>query len=498
LVGLPAETESGSRVGHEIPEDLRTKIINDTAVYAHSIAEARDRNADWAEDAVRDGVSVGAEEAVELDVVDLVAADRTELLARIDGMTVRLPDGEVTLGAAGALVVEEPMSPFEEFLMVLSDPNIALILLSLGTLGIYFELSSPGAFFPGIFGAIALILALFSLGTLPINYAGLALLLFGLALLGAEIWVASGGVLGIGGGIAFVLGALILVDDSRAPFLEISRPLIFGITLALVAFVLFALQAVMRPRRRPAYIGGDMIGREGIARGASSVFVEGELWQARPANVGTTLSPGDPVRIIRRDHQRSAKRSRRGINRFGRLSRSKRAADAGSGDFGSLSAEAEIAPEQDGEGAEEGEDAERSDHTREWQLGQIAGVRLNEEVEERKHADAQQGGPQRPIPSVERLARQEAHRQQAKGDRLQASHGDDRQRGLDHQATEPGERRWIAPHHAQGGPGTDRHEKGPRGADRRLSPLLRSARLAGEHDSEQEAVEVARLQVGNP
>jgi membrane-bound serine protease (ClpP class) len=288
--------------GQEIPEDLRTKIINDTAVYARSIADARSRNADWAEDAVRDGVSVGAQEAVDLDVVDLVADDRTELLAAIDGFTVRLPDGEATVETADAEVVEEPMSPFEEVLKVLSDPNIALILLSLGTLGIYFELSNPGAFFPGIFGAIALVLALFSLGTLPINYAGLALLVFGLALMGAEIWVASGGVLGIGGGIAFVIGALILVDDSQAPFLEISRPLIFGITLALVAFVLFALRAVMRTRRRPAYIGGgDMVGRDGTVRGTSSVFVEGELWRARPAAADTTLRPGDRVRIIGRE-----------------------------------------------------------------------------------------------------------------------------------------------------------------------------------------------------
>ncbi len=288
--------------GQEIPDDLRTKIINDTAVYARSIAEARGRNADWAEDSVRDGVSVGAQEAVELDVVDLVAVDRAELLDAIDGTMVRLLDDDVALATAGAVVVEEPMSPFEEFLKVLSDPNIALILLSLGTLGIYFELSNPGAFFPGIFGAIALILALFSLGTLPINYAGLALLVFGLALLGAEIWVASGGVLGIGGGIAFVLGALILVDDSRAPFLEISRPLIFGITLALVAFVLFALRGVMRTRRRPAFIGGgDMVGREGSVRGTSSVFVEGELWRARLASVDVALRPGDRVRIIGRE-----------------------------------------------------------------------------------------------------------------------------------------------------------------------------------------------------
>jgi membrane-bound serine protease (ClpP class) len=288
--------------GQEIPEDLRTKIINDTAVYARSIAEARGRNPDWAEDAVRDGVSVGATEAVELDVVDLVAADRAELLDAVDGMTVRLLDDEATLATADAVVVEEPMSPVEEFLKVLSDPNIALILLSLGTLGIYFELSNPGAFFPGIFGAIALILALFSLGTLPINYAGLGLLVFGLALLGAEIWVASGGVLGIGGGIAFLIGALILVDDSQAPFLEISRPLIFGITLALVAFVLFAVQAVMRTRRRPAFIGGgDMIGREGSVRGTSSVFVEGELWRAHVASADATLRPGDRVRIIGRE-----------------------------------------------------------------------------------------------------------------------------------------------------------------------------------------------------
>ena len=288
--------------GQEIPEDLRTKLINDTAVYARSIAEARERNAEWAEDAVRDGVSIGAEEAVELDVVDLVADDRIELLDAIDGATVSLSGADVTLETADATIVEKPMSPFEDFLAILSDPNIALILLSLGTLGIYFELSNPGTFFPGTFGAIALVLALFSLGTLPINYAGLALLLFGLVLLGAEIWVASGGVLGVGGGVAFLLGALILVDDTRAPFLEISRPLIFGITLALVAFVVFALRAVMRTRRRPAFIGGgDMVGREGRIRGTSSVFVEGELWRARSAHPDTTLQSGDRVRIIGRE-----------------------------------------------------------------------------------------------------------------------------------------------------------------------------------------------------
>ncbi|MGH2444906.1 MAG: NfeD family protein, partial [Candidatus Limnocylindria bacterium] len=247
--------------GSEIPEDLARKIINDTAEYARSIAEARDRNADWAEDAVRDAVVVGADEAAEIEVVDLVAEDRDALLDEIDGQTVTILGAEVELATADAEVVELPMSPFEDILMAISDPNIAVILLSLGSLGIYFELSAPGSFFPGILGAIAIILGLFSLGSLPINYAGLALLMLGLALMGAEIWVASGGVLGIGGGIAFLLGGLLLIDDTQAPFLEVSRPLIYGITLALVLFSLVALRAVMRTRRRPVAIGGDdMVG----------------------------------------------------------------------------------------------------------------------------------------------------------------------------------------------------------------------------------------------
>jgi membrane-bound serine protease (ClpP class) len=283
--------------GTEIPEDLARKILNDTAEYARNIAEARDRNADWAEDAVRDAVVVGATEAVELDVVDLVADDRAQLLEQIDGTELTVGGLEVTLETAGAEVVELPMSPFEDVLMALSDPNIAVILLSLGSLGLYFELSAPGSFFPGIAGAIAIVLGLFSLGSLPINYAGLVLLLFGLALMGAEIWVASGGVLGIGGAISFLLGATLLIDDTQAPFLEVSRPLIYGITLALVLFSLIAVRAVMRTRKRPVAIGGDaMIGHVGVMRGPS-IFVDGELWSARPAE-GMSLPAEGRVRIV--------------------------------------------------------------------------------------------------------------------------------------------------------------------------------------------------------
>jgi membrane-bound serine protease (ClpP class) len=289
--------------GSEIPEDLRTKIVNDTAEYARGIAEARGRNQDWAEEAVRDGVSVGATEAVEIDVVDLVAETRAELLAEVDGLTVSLGGGrEASLETDGARVTELPMSPFEDVLMAISDPNIAVILLSLGTLGIYFELSAPGSFFPGIAGAIAIILGLFSVGTLPINYAGLALLILGLALMGAEIWVASGGVLGVGGGIAFLIGALLLIDDTRAPFLEVSRPLIYGMTIVLVGFALFAFRAVLRTRQRPVAIGGDdMLGRRGAIRGDASVYVEGELWSARLADGGAMPTSGTAVRVVGRD-----------------------------------------------------------------------------------------------------------------------------------------------------------------------------------------------------
>jgi membrane-bound serine protease (ClpP class) len=287
--------------GTEIPEDLARKVINDTAEYARSIAEARDRNADWAEDAVRDADVVGAAEAVEIDAVDLVADDRDALLDEIDGRTVSLPGSEVTLATADATVVELPMSPFEDLLMAISDPNIAVILLSLGSLGIYFELSAPGSFFPGILGAIAIILGLISVGSLPINYAGLALLLLGLALAGAEIWVASGGVLGIGGAIAFLLGGLLLIDDTQAPFLEVSRPLIYGITLALVLFSLVVVRAVMRTRRRQVAIGGnDMVGMTAIMRGPASVYVDGELWSARRTD-GNELPNGGSVRVVGRD-----------------------------------------------------------------------------------------------------------------------------------------------------------------------------------------------------
>jgi membrane-bound serine protease (ClpP class) len=288
--------------GGELGEDMRQKIINDTVAYARDIANARGRNADWAESAVRDAAVIGANEALELDVIDLVAATRTTLLAEIDGMTVELPQGEVTLATADAAVVEREMSVFEQLFMLLANPNIALLLLSLGALGIYFELTNPGAIIPGVTGAIFLIISFLSLGTLPLSAAGLALVLLGLVLFGAELFVTSGGVLASGGVISFLLGSLLLIDEQGGEFVEVSLPLVLAITIGMALFVVVALRGVIQVRKKPAYIGGsDMVGMTPVMRTSDHVYVEGERWHVTPADpAAAPLVPGQPVRIVGR------------------------------------------------------------------------------------------------------------------------------------------------------------------------------------------------------
>lgn len=287
--------------GSEIPEDSRRKIINDTVAYARSLADARGRNADWAEDAVVDAVVVDAATAVELGVVDLVASDRASLLDEIDGRTVALRGGEIPLETAEAPVVEREMSIFEQLFMAIADPNIALLLLSLGGLAIYFELANPGGFVPGIAGIIMLVLAFISLGALPISYAGLALIGLGLVLLGAEIFVASSGVLGFAGVLAFALGAFLLIDEQEAPFLEVSRPLILGLTVGLGAFVLVVIRGMLNVRKRAPAIGSDdLVGRLAAVRAGGEVFVAGELWRAERDDGAVLPPPGSRVRVTGR------------------------------------------------------------------------------------------------------------------------------------------------------------------------------------------------------
>lgn len=297
-IGAATPVSSG---GEDIPSDLREKVVNDAVVFGRSLAEARGRNADWVEQAVRDAAVIDAARAVEIGVVDLVAADRSALFQLIDGRQVRTRAGLVTIAVPSAPTEERSMSPFESLLMAIADPNIALLLLSLGGLAIYLELASPGLFFPGIAGCVFLLLGFLSLGVLPVSFAGVALVLLGLALLGAEIFIASGGILGVGGLAAFALGSVVLIDDGQAPLLQVSSPLIVSLTGALGVFMLISARLVLAARRRPLALGdGALSATAAIVQAGDQVVVGGERWRARTAS-GSGLAAGTRVRVVRRD-----------------------------------------------------------------------------------------------------------------------------------------------------------------------------------------------------
>lgn len=281
-------------------ESMR-KITNDAAAFARSIAAARGRNAEWAEKAVRQSVSITEGEAVKLRVVDVVAESVPELLERIDGRTVKTVRGTVTLATRGA-----PLHPIEvglrdRILNVITDPNVAYILMMLGMLGIFFELSNPGAILPGVIGGIALILAFFALQSLPINYAGLLLILFGLALLIAEIKVVSHGVLAIGGIVSMSLGSLMLFDAPEVD-VRVSWWVILPTVGTTAVLFLFVIAAGVRALATRSVLGAPaLVGQTGVARGTLApegpVLVQGELWRAVAR--GGSLQEGDRVRVAR-------------------------------------------------------------------------------------------------------------------------------------------------------------------------------------------------------
>ncbi|HET6616047.1 MAG TPA: nodulation protein NfeD, partial [Dehalococcoidia bacterium] len=288
--------------GGDIEGTLGEKVENDAAAYARSIAEDRGRNAEWAEDAVRNSVSASANEAVELDVVDFVARDVPEVLAQSDGMEVQVDGDQVTLsGLTEAPLVSNDMTFAERFLMLLSDPNIAFLLLSLGGLGLLIELVHPGVFAPGIFGIIMLVLAFFALGTLPVNWAGVALILIAFGLFAGEIFIAPGvGAFGIGGAIALIAGGLLLTTSDQADF-QVSRWLVVGTGVVFAAFFLMVVMAVIRMRRMPVSMGIEaMIGQRATARSYLNpdgfVFIRGERWKAIAQDA--PISEGTPVEVI--------------------------------------------------------------------------------------------------------------------------------------------------------------------------------------------------------
>jgi membrane-bound serine protease (ClpP class) len=272
--------------GADIEGDLGDKVENDAAAYARSIAEERGRNADWAEDAVRDSVSAPTSEAVELGVVDFAAEDIDDLLRQSEGRTVKLGADERfrISGVADAERVSNDMTIFERFLLVLSDPNIAFLLLSLGGLGLLIELFAPGIGLPGIGGTIALILAFFALGTLPVNWAGVALIGLAFALFAAEAFAPGVGVFGAGGAIALVLGGLLLTTSDQPEF-QVNRWLLYGTGIILAAFFVMVATAIIRMRRMPSFAGtAALIGQTATARSSLNpdgfIFLRGERWKA--------------------------------------------------------------------------------------------------------------------------------------------------------------------------------------------------------------------------
>jgi membrane-bound serine protease (ClpP class) len=286
--------------GGEMDKTMKEKVENDAVAYIKSIAEQRGRNVTWAEDAVRKSVSVTEREALALKIIDLIADDLTALLDKLDGRKVTVGPNTVVLQTKGAAIEEFPMGWRLEMLKALSDPNIAYVLMTIGMIGLLAELYNPGAILPGIVGAISLILAFYSLQSLPINYAGVLLLLLGIVLFILEVSVTSYGLLAIGGVISMILGSLMLIK-ADAPFLQISWAVIVpvvgfaaGLTLLIVGMGVRAM------RHRPTTGSEGMIGLIGIAKSAltphGQILVRGELWDAISDQ---PLQPGEMAEVLR-------------------------------------------------------------------------------------------------------------------------------------------------------------------------------------------------------
>ncbi len=285
--------------GGQIDKEMSKKIENDAAAFARTIATERGRNADWAEKAVRVSVSATEREAVKLKVVDLIAENLSDLLTKIDGRSVKVRKETVTLTTKDAPVTKVKIGWRDRFLNVITDPNIAYILMMLGMLGLFFELSNPGAILPGVIGGISLILAFFAFQSLPINYAGLLLILFGIVLLIAEIKVVSHGILTIGGTISMILGSLMLFDAPEVG-LRISWWVIVPTVATTTGIFAFAVGAGVRALyRKPTTGSAGLAGQVGVARSAlapaGDVFVSGELWRA--VAEGEPVAEGEQVTI---------------------------------------------------------------------------------------------------------------------------------------------------------------------------------------------------------
>lgn len=274
-----------SITGQEMDKTMEEKVTHDAASYIKTLAEKRGRNMKLAEDAVRKSLSYTEEEALKGKLIDLIAKDEQEIISYFDGKSIKRFDGEeVTLKLKEEAIVEIPMTARQKFLITISNPNLAYILLMLGLLGLYFEFSNPGSILPGVLGAICLLLAIFSFQILPINYVGLILILLAIGLFILELKVQSYGILSVGGIIAMVIGSIMLIN-TPIPELRPSLKFIIPVAVGISLIFIFLIALVIKAHLKKAYTGREgLVGEEGVARTdidpEGKVFVHGEIWEA--------------------------------------------------------------------------------------------------------------------------------------------------------------------------------------------------------------------------
>ena len=279
-------------------DTMMRKVTNDAAAYIRSLAQLRGRNADWAERAVREAVSLSATEAKKIKVIDVVAESVPALLQAVDGRTVEAAGAKLALATAGAEVSAIEPDWRTRVLSVITNPSVAYLMILVGIYALIFEFTNPGLILPGVVGAICILIAMYAFQLLPVNYAGLALLLLGIAFMVAEVWITSHGALAVGGLAAFVVGSVMLLDTD-VPQFEIPYALIGGVTAASAAFLFLVLGMLVRSRRRPVVSGREeLIGAPGEAleeiEGEGWARVHGERWRVRTS---APLKRGQALRV---------------------------------------------------------------------------------------------------------------------------------------------------------------------------------------------------------
>lgn len=290
----PAEDKQPPVTG----DAMTKKIVNDAVAYIRSMAEMRGRNADWAEQAVREAVSLSSNEALQQNVIDIIATDTKDLLTKIDGWQVNINGRDVIIETNDLAIETIEPDWRNELLSVITNPNIAYILMLLGIYGLFFELTNPGFVLPGVIGGISLLLALYALQVLPVNYAGLALMILGVIFMTAELFAPSFGALGIGGIIAFVVGSVILFDTEGSG-IKVAIPIIVAVSTVSSIFFLITLRMVFAAHHKPIVSGVDeMLGSIGQVledfEGSGRIHIHGEAWQVESK---LPLKRGDQVRV---------------------------------------------------------------------------------------------------------------------------------------------------------------------------------------------------------